>query len=140
MILSSRRCTPRCSWAWSRSPGSGGSTPASPGWKRSRPTWSTWPGTASPSSTPAAGTQRGANGGTSAQRQRRGRTWSQGNLTRGRGYGRQALGRPGPEPADHVSGPLQAQVLQRGRGQAGSVAVHAEDDDPVVVAGDPGQP
>jgi hypothetical protein len=35
---------------------------------------------------------------------------------------------------------MQAQVVQGHRGQAGGVAVHAEHDDPVVVAGDPGQP
>ena len=35
---------------------------------------------------------------------------------------------------------MQAQVVQGHRSQAGGVAVHAEHDDPVVVAGDPGQP
>src|SRR5215470_7729754 len=54
--------------------------------------------------------------------------------------GRQALGGPGPEPADHVGGPVQAQVQQRRRGQAGGVSVDADHDDPVVVAGNPGQP
>ncbi len=33
-----RAAVRRCSWAWSRSPGSGGWTRASPSWKRSRPT------------------------------------------------------------------------------------------------------
>jgi len=37
-------------------------------------------------------------------------------------------------------GAVQAEVLQRRRGQAGGVPLLADDDDPVVVAGDPGQP
>ncbi len=41
------------------------------------------------------------------------------------GRGRQALGRPGPEPADHVRGPVQAQVLQRHRGQARGISLHS---------------
>src|SRR6202045_4384853 len=35
---------------------------------------------------------------------------------------------------------MQAQVVQGYRGQARGVAVYAEHDDPVIVAGDPGQP
>jgi hypothetical protein len=35
---------------------------------------------------------------------------------------------------------MQAQIVQGHRGQAGGVAVHAEHDDAVVVAGNPGQP
>ena len=48
-----RRCTPRCSSAWSRSPASGGSTRASPRRPRSPRTWSTSRGTGCPASSPS---------------------------------------------------------------------------------------
>jgi AcrR family transcriptional regulator len=57
----------------------------------------------------------------------------------GRG-GRETVRDPGLIAAVDVGGPGQAQVPQRGRGQARGVALHAEHDDPVAVPGHPGQP
>ncbi len=50
---STRPCTPRHSWAWWRSPGSGGSMFASPGRTTLSPTWSTSHGTASSTWSPS---------------------------------------------------------------------------------------
>jgi hypothetical protein len=42
--------------------------------------------------------------------------------------------------AHHVGGPVQAQVLEAGRGQAGGVALRAQDHDRLVVAPHLGEP
>src|SRR5579859_5030538 len=52
---------------------------------------------------------------------------------------RQAGLSPGPVAAGHVGGAGQAEVLQRGGGQAGGVALGADHDGAQPVAGDPGQ-
>src|ERR1700727_280915 len=54
--------------------------------------------------------------------------------------GRQAGRTPGLVAADHVGRAGQAQVLQRGGGQTGGVALVADHDRPQVVARHPGQP
>jgi AcrR family transcriptional regulator len=56
------------------------------------------------------------------------------------GGGRQTVGHPGPVTAVNVGGTGQAQILERRGGQAGRVTLHAEHDDPVVIAGYPRQP
>jgi AcrR family transcriptional regulator len=66
--------------------------------------------------------------------------WGQGDGAGAAWRRREAECRPGPEPADHVGGAIQAEVLQRGRGQAGGIPLLADHDDPVVIAGDPRQP
>ena len=48
-------------------------------------------------------------------------------VQRGRAEGRQAGDPPGREPTDHVGGPVQADVLQRGGGQRRGVALLTED-------------
>ena len=53
----------------------------------------------------------------------------------GRPPGRQPGLPPGREPAVQVGGPADAEVLQRRGGQAGGVALRAEDDDPQVIPG-----
>jgi AcrR family transcriptional regulator len=70
----------------------------------------------------------------------RGGTGRQRDGARAGGRGRQVLGEPGAEPADHVGRAVQAEILQGRRRQAGGIPVDAEHDDPVVIPGDPGQP